>query len=74
MEPLKDSILPIDDIAHYAHDFLKTYYKEAYLKRYELEAVDDFVETLEFIGRKRGALMKGNEVNYDLSMTSYLKT
>lgn len=70
---IKDSILPIDDIAHYAHDFLKTYYKEAYLKRYELEAVDDFVETLEFIGRKRGALMKGNEVNYDLVYDIILK-
>lgn len=70
---IKDTILPMDDITHYAHNFLKTYYKEAYQKRYDLTTVEDFVQTLESIGRKRGALMKGNEVNYDLVYDILLK-
>lgn len=63
---IKESILPIDDVCHYAHEFLKKHYKEAYMKRYQLDDVEDYVETLEKIGKKRGALMKGNQVNFDI--------
>jgi ribosome biogenesis GTPase A len=70
---IKDTILPSDDVCMYAHNFLKTYYKEAYLARYGLSSVDDYVETLEAIGRKRGALIKGNAVNYDLVYEIILK-
>ncbi|MDY0210116.1 MAG: ribosome biogenesis GTPase YlqF [Acholeplasma sp.] len=70
---IKDTILPTDSVCLYAHNFLKTYYEEAYMKRYQLNDVDDFVQTLDTIGRKRGALIKGNEVNYDLVYEILLK-
>lgn len=70
---IKDTILPSDAVCLYAHNFLKTYYLEAYKARYNLTDVDDFVQTLDAIGRKRGALMKGNEVNYDLVYDLLLK-
>ena len=43
------------------------------MARYGLSSVDDYVETLEAIGRKRGALIKGNAVNYDLVYEFILK-
>ena len=47
---------------------LKTIYAlyPCYLKeRYEIDTIDDFDEVYMHIGKKRGALVKGGEVDYD---------
>lgn len=70
---IKDSILPNEEIAFYAHSFLKTYYKEQFMKRYQLDDIKEPLDTFDEIGRKRGALIKGNEVNYDTVYEILLK-
>lgn len=70
---IKDTILPNEEIAFYAHHFLKTYYQEELKKRYQLNEVLEPIDTFSEIGRKRGALIKGNEVNYDTVYELLLK-
>ncbi len=70
---IKDAILPNEEIAVYAHRFLSQYYPEAYKARYELTDLSDIAQAFEHIGRKRGTLMKGNIVNYDLVYDIILK-
>lgn len=63
---IKDTILPNEEVAVYAHRFLAQYYPEAYKARYDLTDLSDIAQTFEMIGRKRGTLIKGNQVNFDL--------
>ncbi len=70
---IKDSVLPNEEVAVYAHRFLSEYYPEAYKKRYELTELSDVATTFEMIGRKRGTLVKGNQVNYDFVYDILLK-
>ncbi len=70
---IKDSVLPNEEVAVYAHRFLSKYYPEAYKARYELDDLSDVALTFEMIGRKRGTLMKGNQVNFDLVYDILLK-
>lgn len=63
---IKDTILPNEEVAVYAHRFLSQYYPEAYKARYDLTDLSDIAQTFEMIGRKRGTLIKGNQVNFDL--------
>ena len=45
---------------------LEKYYPEILKNRYLVENIEeDFIETLEFIGKKRGCLIKGGEIDYD---------
>lgn len=70
---IKDSVLPNEEVAVYAHRFLSKYYPDAYKARYELDDLSDVALTFEMIGRKRGTLMKGNQVNFDLVYDILLK-
>lgn len=63
---IKDKILPMDDIVNYALDFLVKYYPKRLIERYEFDDLNlTFVELLDHIGKKRGALLKGNDIDYD---------
>ncbi|MDD3067979.1 MAG: ribosome biogenesis GTPase YlqF [Acholeplasmataceae bacterium] len=62
---IKDRILPEDDVCHYALDFLKTYYPKKLYQRYQITEAMDYVSMLDQIGKLRGALLKGAEVDYD---------
>lgn len=63
---IKDDIIPIDDVCHYAMDFLKAHYPNRLLERYEIPLdMYDYVQILDHIGNKRGALLKGSEIDYD---------
>ena len=70
---IKDTILPNEAVALYAHEFLKTYYPSNFMKRYHLTEILSPLETFDQIGRNRGALVKGNEVNYDTVYELLLK-
>jgi len=61
---IKDKILPEDDIVHYALNFLKRYYPKRLKERYGIEGDLDYVDMLDAIGRLRGCLLKGNEIDY----------
>ncbi len=63
---IKDNIIPIDDVCHYALMFLKEYYPMRLLDKYSVPLdMYDYVEMLDQIGKQRGALLKGAEIDYD---------
>ncbi len=63
---IKESVLPLDDVATYILETLKTYYPNLLKNRYGLDIIpDDIVELYDEIGKKRGCLIKGGEIDYD---------
>lgn len=63
---IKDDIIPIDDVCHYALVFLKDHYPKRLLDKYDIPLeMFDYVEMLDQIGKQRGALLKGAEIDYD---------
>ena len=64
---IKEEILPINEVACYIIKYMYDNYKDNLFERYgkfELDE-DDYTSVYEIIGRKRGCLVKGNEVDYD---------
>ncbi|GLB59368.1 ribosome biogenesis GTPase YlqF [Cytobacillus sp. NCCP-133] len=63
---IKDTILNLQDVAVYALRFLEKRYPEKMKERYQLEEIpEDIVELFDKIGKLRGCLMGGGEINYD---------
>jgi ribosome biogenesis GTPase A len=63
---IKDTILNLQDIAVYALRFLEKRYPERMKERYQLEEIpEDIVELFDKIGKLRGCLMGGGEIDYD---------
>lgn len=63
---IKEEILPLDVIVEYILDTLNKYYPEILKNRYSLENYsEDYIENLEWIGKKRGCLERGGIVDYD---------
>lgn len=64
---IRDNILPLDDVTNFAIKYLQANYLERLQERYD-EAItkdSEFVEVLDLIGTKRGALIRGGEIDYD---------
>lgn len=62
---IKDEIINIDNIATFILNKLYTLYPNKLKERYDITNLDDIVEVYEIIGRKRGALSRGNIVDYE---------
>ena len=63
---IKEEILPKFEVATYILETLYKYYPEIFKERYKIDEInDDIVLTMEEIGRKRGCLIKGGEIDYD---------
>jgi len=69
---IKDKILPEDDVVHYAMDFLKKYYPKRIYDRYGITSEDNYIDMLNKVGKMRGALGKGGEIDYDRVYTIIL--
>ena len=67
MSAIKEEILSLSDISVHILNKLNDHYKDKLKERYNLDSVnkDDYLETLEIIGKKRGCLLKGGIVDYD---------
>lgn len=68
---IKDEIMDIEELAFYLVDYLKNNYAENLAERYKLEAGFEDIESydlLELIGRKRGCIVSGG--NVDMIRTS----
>jgi ribosome biogenesis GTPase A len=64
---IKDSIVHLDEVAIYGLEFLKEHDFEGLTKHYNVD-VDKDAEILEWfdaIGRRRGLLRRGNEIDYE---------
>ena len=63
---IKEEILPLDVVVEYILDTLNKHYPEILKNRYNLENYsEDYIENLEWIGKKRGCLERGGIVDYD---------
>ncbi|RST75470.1 ribosome biogenesis GTPase YlqF [Siminovitchia acidinfaciens] len=63
---IKDSLLNMQDIAVFALRFLEAHYPEKLKKRFQLEELpEDMVDLFDHIGRLRGCLTSGAEVDYE---------
>ena len=63
---IKEEILPLFNVCEYILNTLYKYYPEKLVERYKItELDDDIVETLDKIGKIRGCLIKGGQVDYD---------
>lgn len=64
---IKEEILPVDEVACYILKYMFDNYKDNLKERYGLITLDedDYSEAYDIIGRRRGCIIKGNEVDYD---------
>lgn len=63
---IKEEVLPLYDVVEYIMRKLEKNYPNVLKNRYQIEDVnDDFIETLDIIGKRRGCLIKGGEIDYD---------
>lgn len=63
---IKDTILNLQDVAVYALRFLGDRYPDRLNDRYQIEEIpEDIVEVFDKIGRLRGCLMGGGQIDYD---------
>ena len=69
---IKDKILPEDDVVHYALDFLKKYYPKKLYDKYGITQEDQYIDMLNKVGKLRGALGKGGEIDYERVYTIIL--
>lgn len=66
LSSIKEEILNLDDISAYILRFLFKNYPELLKNKYGITSLsDDLISEYDLIGRKRGALLKGNIVDYD---------
>ena len=64
---IKEDVLPINQVINYILNTLYKLYPKKLEERYGITNYNDdlFVETLDIIGKKRGCLIKGGEIDYD---------
>lgn len=72
---IKDKILPEDDVTYYALMYLQKYHLNRLHERYSEAITPDstYIDMLDEIGRKRGALISGGEIDYDRVYTIILR-
>ena len=69
LSAIKEEILPIYNVFCYIIETLYKLYPNILLERYGLEELDeDMIVNMEIIGRRRGCIQRGNEVDYDKVM------
>ena len=67
---IKEEILPLNQVAIYILETLEKYYPSKLEERYGFSELDeDIVLNLDMIGKKRGCLIKGGEIDYDKVIT-----
>ncbi len=65
MTAIKNEVLPIDDVAIYILKTLNQYYPSSLRERYNIDKInEDIIKSLDDIGRRRGALLKGGDIDY----------
>ena len=67
MSAIKEEILKLSDISIHILNKLNDHYSDKLKERYNIDSVnkEDYLETLDIMGQKRGCLLKGGIVDYD---------
>ncbi|MGG7176007.1 ribosome biogenesis GTPase YlqF [Clostridium paraputrificum] len=63
---IKDEVMDTEELAYKLVERLQIYYPDNLIERYKIEEVyENPLDTLDAIARKRGCLMRGNEIDYN---------
>lgn len=62
---IKYELVPAQDVAAFVIKYIGNHYPTILLERYDLDDIDDMWEVFIHIGKRRGALEKGGNVNFD---------
>lgn len=68
---IKEEILPIYEVVTYIIQMLYKYYPELLESRFSVTTIDeeDMISTLDEIGKRRGCIIRGGEIDYDRVMS-----
>lgn len=70
---IKDTILLLDEISMKGLEYMTIKYPERIKERYKLEELPaDPLELIELIGRKRGCLVSGGDIDYEKAVNIFL--
>ncbi len=70
---IKEEILPLFDVTTHILAMLEKYYNKQLEERYSVTELDeDIIVTYDIIGKKRGCLIKGGEIDYDKVINAIL--
>lgn len=63
---IKDQLLSIEDITRFTLNHIKDFYPQLLLRHYQLQDIEaDYFDIVEQIGRQRGALITGGEIDFN---------
>ncbi len=65
LSSIKEEILPIDEVSLFILNKLIKYYPKILKDIYNIDNIEDTIEALDIIGKNRGCLIKGGEVDYN---------
>ncbi len=73
LSAIKEEILPIYNVFSYIISTLYKYYPNILEERYGIkELSEDMIENMDIIGKRRGCILRGNEIDYDKVMSIVL--
>ncbi|GED70273.1 ribosome biogenesis GTPase A [Brevibacillus reuszeri] len=71
---IKDELLDFTEVALFVITYMMHYYPERLVDRFKLKSLpEDRVEMLEEIGKKRGCLVSGGNIDYDKAAEIFLR-
>lgn len=70
---INDQILPLEEVAYHALKYLKNGYEDRLESFYGVEVLENSFKLFQSIGKKRGYLLKGNEVDMKRVIDSFMK-
>lgn len=70
---IKDEIVPVNVVAEFGVEILKRLYPEELKERYNLTELKDIPDIMNEIGRRRGCIVKGGEINLDRTYDIFLR-
>ncbi|NBK97532.1 MAG: ribosome biogenesis GTPase YlqF [Erysipelotrichia bacterium] len=70
---INDQILPLEEVAYFALKYLKQGYAEQLASYYGVELIENNYKLFQNIGKKRGYMSKGNEVDMKRVIDSFLR-
>lgn len=69
---IKDTVIHLEDVSFYILRYLLTYYPSRLVERYNVTITDDVVDIMIQIGKKRGCLVKGGDIDYDKTYLAFI--
>lgn len=74
MGTIKDALLPLDEVTIFGIEYLREHYPNQLKKRYgfDIDETMTTIDVIDLIGRRRGALISGDEIDYERVFNLFL--